>query len=61
MKETVFDPIGDARRQRELLALIPEPDDAFHRAARDAVVHAGLGEAMADELDRIARSSPRRM
>jgi hypothetical protein len=35
MKEAIFDPIGDARRQRELLKLIPEPDEAFHRAARE--------------------------
>jgi hypothetical protein len=60
MKEAIFDPIGDARRQRELLELIPEPDEAFHRAAREAAVHAGLGEEMAAELDQIARVHGRR-
>jgi hypothetical protein len=60
MKEAVFDPVGDARRQRKLLDLIPEPDEAFHKAARDAVVHAGLGEEVADELDLIARFPARR-
>jgi hypothetical protein len=60
MKEAIFDPVGDARRQSELLELIPEPDEAFHRAAREAAVHAGLGEEMADELDQIARAPGRR-
>ena len=60
MKQAVFDPVGDARRQRELLELIPEPDEAFHRAARQAVIHAGLGDELADELDRIARSAGRK-
>jgi hypothetical protein len=41
--------VSDARRQRELLELIPEPDEAFHRAARKAALYVGL-----DQRDRAA-------
>jgi hypothetical protein len=42
MKQAKFDPIGDARRQRQLLERIPEPDTAFRAAARAALIRARI-------------------
>jgi hypothetical protein len=51
---------GEARRQRRILDLIPDPDEAFHRAARNAAIHAGLSEETVELLDQIARTSKQR-
>lgn len=54
MTEAVYDPIGKAREQRRVLDLIPEPDAAFHAAAKSAMIQAGLSDEIVDLLDRNA-------
>jgi hypothetical protein len=51
---------AEARRQRRILDLIPEPDEVFHRAARNAAIHAGLSEETVELLDQIARAPKQR-
>jgi hypothetical protein len=59
MTEAKYDPIGKAREQRRVLDLIPEPDDAFHAAAKSAMIHAGLSDEIVELLDRNA-TAPRK-
>jgi hypothetical protein len=56
--------VSDARRQPELLELIPEPDEAFHRAARKAALYVGLDQTRQSRVGgartrRRSRSYPR--
>lgn len=53
--EAIFDPIGDAREQLRILDLVPEPGEAFHEAARAAMLHARLPEDLIEFLDHLAR------
>lgn len=57
MTEAVYDPIGKAREQRHILDLIPPPGEAFHAAARSAMIQAGLSEEHVEFLDQAARKS----
>jgi hypothetical protein len=58
MTEAVYDPIGKAREQRRILDLIPPPGEAFHAAARSAMIQAGLSEQQIEFLDQAAREAP---
>ena len=55
MTEAVYDPIGKTREQRHIIDLIPPPGEAFHAAARSAMVQAGLSEEQIEFLDQAAR------
>jgi len=57
--QAIFDPIGDARRQRRILDLIPESDPVFDAAARAAAIEAGLSEEVVELLDRQMPTAPK--
>jgi hypothetical protein len=57
MKQAKFDPVGDARRQREILEQIPEPDEVFRAAARAALVRARINPETIAVLDKAAARS----
>jgi hypothetical protein len=57
MTEALFDPMRKAREQLRMLGLVPAPDEAFHAAAKSAMIHAGLPDDLIEFLDRCAREA----